>query len=88
MGEIEARDRQPISTAPKGRPILVWDKPANTWRAVTWMTSLEEGDGAWIYARKLAIHEPHIGEAMAFSVSDPQFWCEQPPAVRDDDADA
>lgn len=45
---------QPIETAPKDRPILVFDPAQKAVRAVWRMTAIEDGSSAWIYARCMA----------------------------------
>lgn len=69
---------QPIETAPKDKTIVVFDPNQQTTRVVEWMTAMEDGEGAWIYAAKRAWEEPMKGEAIAFYVSSPTHWMPLP----------
>lgn len=73
MSELKSMDDAPKT----GFPILVWDPRSLQSRVVRWMTSLEEGDGAWVYARQLSVEHPD-GVAVAFVVSDPYGWMPEP----------
>lgn len=71
-------DWQPIETAPKGKAILVYDPSHDHPRVAQWMTAMDDGEGAWIYARKLSWQEPMMGKALSFIVVDPTHWMPLP----------
>ncbi|MFZ4808634.1 MAG: hypothetical protein ACOYLQ_15375 [Hyphomicrobiaceae bacterium] len=68
---------KPMSEAPADRPILVWDDATKRYRACERMTSMEDGDVAWVYARQLSAHSVD-GQAIAFFVRKPGGWVELP----------
>lgn len=62
-----------MESAPKDGPILVWDEAGDAQRVATWCVSIEDGDGAWVYARQLSVHAED-GVARAFIVRNPKLW--------------
>ena len=68
-----ARQWQPMDTAPTDRPVLLMNRETGDRRVAQWMTSLEEGDGAWIISRSLG------AAPVAFAFRDPDGWCDLPP---------
>lgn len=67
---------QPIATAPKDGPILVWDSRQRTSRVAFFATALEDGSQDWIYARRLNFDDPT--HAIAFIVQEPTHWMPLP----------
>lgn len=70
-----------ISTAPQDRPVLIWDALTRHCRVAQLCTSIEEGDSAWVYARRFSWDaEP----ALAFIAREPTHWIPlpEPPSDR------
>ena len=69
-------EMHPIKTAPKDRDIIVFDARQKKFRVVFWGQALEDGSGAWVYARALSLSDPE--NALAFVVSEPTHWMDLP----------
>lgn len=75
LAHLEASRWRPIAEAPRDRPVLVWDKRTGECRAAELCTSIEEGDTAWVYARRFSWEgEP----ALAFVAHEPTHWMPLP----------
>jgi hypothetical protein len=60
---------QTIETAPKDRTVLLYSSATGEAQTATWMTSIEEGDGAWVIVRHLSPTNP-----IAFVFRHPTHW--------------
>lgn len=67
---------QTIATAPLSGRILVWCPRMKTSFVVDMMTSVEDGERSWVYARQLGLGAN--GQALAFVVSAPTHWMPSP----------
>lgn len=65
---------QDIETAPKGVPVLIWDKAQSAHRVAFFGTAIEDGSQAWIYARQLSWQRDDGGLAIAFVAAEPTHW--------------
>lgn len=66
---------QPIATAPKDKPIIVFDKASGSQRVAFFAKAVEDGSTAWVYARSLSC-DP--AGAIAFVVREPTHWMPLP----------
>lgn len=61
---------QPIETAPKDRAILLTDGVRQV--VGTFMTSVTDGDTAWVYARE------NRWDGLSFAIPEPTHWMDLP----------
>lgn len=77
---------RPIASAPEDRAVLIWDRRTGAPRVAQLCTAIEDGETAWVYARRLSWEgEP----ALAFIAGDPTHWMPLPlppaaPSIRQD----
>lgn len=70
LPKVESETWQPIESAPKDRAVLLFNDDTREQAVCTHMTSMEDGDQAWIMARGLN----ELGLQIAFRFLEPTHW--------------
>jgi hypothetical protein len=65
-GLVVEQGWQPIATAPRGGPVIVYQDGEQA--VATWMTALEDGAGDWIIWRRVG------PDALAIRMPEPTHW--------------
>ena len=64
---------QTIASAPRdGTPVMVWCADRGDVRVASLMTSIEDGDQSWVYARSIDFVDPN--NAISFHYDNPTHW--------------